>query len=141
MIQNKKRKKSGPAVIFLDAIIVVMVFAVIAVGYNLWDNMRFAKEMSYFTMDASQMAFTLENSDYARMIRGKYINEINGNTKPEQFHKLADYIEAAFDYKIYVEKNYEERAKEQKKKMEEIREDMDNMLIFADYIDDMFEKL
>lgn len=136
---KKKNKNSDPVVNLLDIIIVVMIFAMIPVGYNLIFYLGRANAFSSFTQDASRMSFDLTKNDYASLIQGKYMNEFNGITESASYHALAEYTEAVSEYKVYVEKGYADRADRQKKIMDKSREKMGDLNIFADKVDMMFD--
>ncbi len=133
---NKKRK--DPVVILLDIAIIVMVFVMLAAGIQLLFFMSMAKRSSSFTQDAQEMSFSLSRNDYASLIQAKYINEFNDNTKAGTYNALAEYVEALSLYKVYDKKGYEDRAQEQKMIMEKSRDEMGDLLMFADKADAMF---
>ncbi len=136
---SKTKEKKDSLTIILDIIIIAMVFVVIGVGYRLYYHYSFAKDASNFMQDSHSMAFELERNDYATLIQGKYINEINGDTSSKDYHALADYVEAAFNHKIYEGMGYTEKAHDQKEIMNESLEDMGSLTIFAEQADEMFE--
>lgn len=139
MSNTKEKKKKDPVIIVLDLIIVLMVFVLIGITSQLLLYYDIDKDTSTFTQDGSGFSYSLEKNDYARIIQGKYMNEINNIKNTEQFHALGDYIEAASLHKVYVEKGYDDKVKEQENIMDESRKEMGNLTIFADKVDKQFE--
>ncbi|MBR5359412.1 MAG: hypothetical protein IK123_00860 [Lachnospiraceae bacterium] len=138
-LKKKEKKKSDPVVTLLDIVIVVMIFAMIPVGYNFFFYLSRANTFSSFTQDASRMSFDLTRNDYASLIQGRYMNEFNGINDAVSYHALAEYTEAVSEYKVYVEKGYTDKADRQKKIMDNSRKKMGNLEIFADKVDVMFD--
>ena len=136
---RKEKKKRDIVVDLLDLVIVVMIFVILSAGYNLWFYITVANESSSFMQDSKMMSFELQNNDYASLIQGKYINEINGSKESKSYQALADYTEAASKYKIYVKKGDNVAAQKQKAIMDKARSEMGKLTIFADNVDDMFE--
>lgn len=134
---TKEKKKKDPVIIALDIIILIMIFVVIANGISFFFYRSIADKKS-FTQDADMMSFELQRGDYAGLIQGKYINEINGDTDASEYHALADYIEAASRYKVYDAKKYTKRAEYQKGIMIKARDEMGELRVFADKADKMF---
>ena len=137
-MSKKNKKKADIVVNLLDIVIIIMVFVILYVGFSLKISIDFAKESSTFMQDADRMSFELSNNNYALLVQGKYVNEINGNTESEAYHMLANYVEAVSKYKVYEKKGYDERADKQKAIMDDARKKLDKMTIFADRIDKMF---
>ncbi len=134
---SKERKKRDPVILLLDLIIFLMIFVMLAVGFNALFFKNRADERS-FSQDAGMMSFNLQRGDYAALIQGKYINEFNGYTETAMYHALADYIEAASLYKVYAAKKDDVRAEEQKAVMAAARAEMGELTVFADKADEMF---
>lgn len=137
--KNKVKKKTDWLVILLDILIVITVFVILWSLTQLAFYWKFSKDSSSFMQDASSMSFELERNDYAALIQGKYINEINGDKKSKSYHALADYIEAASKYKVYSAKGYAEKASKEQNIMDRSRIEMDRLTIFADRVDKLFE--
>ncbi len=137
MSKDREKKKKDPAILALDLMIVVLIFAIIYNGATAFFYKSRADKRS-FSQDAGMLSFELERGDYAGFIQGKYINQINGDTEAASYYALADYIEAASMYKVYSAKGYEDRAAEQKAIMDESRENMGELTVFADEVDSMF---
>ena len=135
---KREKKPKDPVIIALDVIIILLIFVMIFVGTRVAFYKIIANNMS-FSEDASMMAFELQRGDYAGLIQDKYMNEFNGYTKPDAYHRLADYVEASFLYRIYDTKGYADRAGEQKTVMDEARADMKELEVFADKVDQMFK--
>ncbi|MBO4809846.1 MAG: hypothetical protein J5537_12485 [Lachnospiraceae bacterium] len=134
----KEKKRKDPIIILLDIIIIVLIFVMIYVGRDTLFYKMQANKSSTFSQDVEIMSFELQRGDYAGLIHGKYMNEINGKTETSGYHALADYIEAAFTYKVYDTKGYTEKANKQKAIMDEARVKMKELTIFADKADKMF---
>ena len=128
--------KKDPVIIVLDVIIVILIFVMIYVGQSaLFYKIRADRDS--FSQDADMMSFELQRGDYAGLIRGKYANEINGDTKSTGYHALADYTEAAFRYRVYDTKGYTGRSKKEKSVMDEKRAAMKELSVYADRVDSM----
>ncbi len=131
---NKEKKRKDPVIILLDIIIVALIFVTLYVGQSyVFYKIRMNEET--FVADPDKMAFELQRGDYAGLIQGKYMNEFNGNAETPGYHSLADYVEAAFAYKVYDAKGYTREANEQKAIMDEARVKMEELTIFADKVD------
>ena len=134
---NKEKKRKDPIIILLDIIIVALIFVTLYVGQSyVFYKIRMNEET--FAEDAGKMAFELQRGDYAGLVQGKYMNEFTGNTETTGYHSLANYVEAAFAYKVYDAKNDAAKANEQKAIMDEARVKMEELTIFADKVDKMF---
>ena len=134
---NKEKKRKDPVSILLDIIIVALIFVTLYVGQSyVFYKIRMNEET--FAEDAGKMAFELQRGDYAGLVQGKYMNEFTGNTETTGYHSLANYVEAAFAYKVYDAKNDAAKANEQKAIMDEARVKMEELTIFADKVDKMF---
>lgn len=129
--------KTDPVIIILDIVILILIFVTIVTGARFIFYRNIANDLS-FSQKAEMMSFELERGDYAALIQGKYINEINGNSEAGEYHALADYIEAASMYKVYDAKKYKDRAAQQEKIMTDARQKMGELTVFADRIDDTF---
>ncbi|MCR5358000.1 MAG: hypothetical protein K6E63_11430 [Lachnospiraceae bacterium] len=138
MAVKNKKKKPDPVVMLLDFVIVVMIFVLIAVGFRLYFYVHLTTRSMKFSQDASRMSFDLSRDDYAALIEGKYMNTFNGNNDAKSYHVLADYVEALSQYKIFSKKGYDEKALEQKTKMDRSRKEMGDLSVFADKADVMF---
>ena len=136
MNKQTDKKRKDPVIIVLDIIIVGLIFVMIYVGMNALFYMERADKRS-FEQDSSGMAFDLQEENYASLIQSRHINEINGNTKPEAYHMLADYVQAAFMYRIYDAKKYADRAALMQSVMDESRDGMGELEVFADKVDKM----
>ena len=136
MNKQTDKKRKDPVIIVLDIIIVGLIFVMIYVGMNALFYMERADKRS-FEQDSSGMAFYLQEENYASLIQSRHINEINGNTKPEAYHLLADYVQAAFMYRIYDAKEYTDRAALMQSVMDESRDGMGELEVFADKVDKM----
>lgn len=132
------KKKIDWLVLLLDALIVVMVFVVLWSGISFFFYWNFSREASTLMQNADMLSYELQNNDYASIIQGRYINEINGKKDAKSYHALAEYTEAASKYKVYVTKGYAEKAGKQRNIMDRSRIEMDKMTIFADKIDKLF---
>lgn len=135
---SKTKKKKDWVVSLLDSIIVLLLFLMIYVGTNLLFEMKVEKDLLYLQQDAAMLSYELSNEDYARIIQGRYLNEINGEKGNAMFHALADYVEASSKYKIYAEKGYTDRAQEQKEIMDQAYKSMGDLVIYTKKIDAMF---
>lgn len=135
---SKGKSKTDLVVILLDIVIILLVFYIIGVGQMLKFNLELTKQHGSFVQEAEMLSFELDNNDYVSMIRGKYINEYNGEKESKSYHALADYVEAASKYKIYDNKGYTDRAKVQKDIMDKARTKMGELKLFADRVDKMF---
>lgn len=133
---SRKKTKVDPVNILLDLIITILIVAMIPVGFLYYSAKSYAEKPS-FTQDAQMMGFLLEKRDYAAFIQGRYVNSYNGDTSTDGYNALADYIEAAFNYKIYDAKNYKEKADNQKEIMNDSKVSMGSLTVFADKIDEM----
>lgn len=138
--KTKEKKPKDPVIIALDVTIVILIIAMIFVGEKAVIYKMVADESSSFAQNASMMSFELQRGDYAGLIQDKYMNEFNGNTKPDAYNSLADYVEASFLYKIYDTKGYRDRAGVQKAAMDKARANMQELEAFADKIDMMFDR-
>ena len=136
MNKQTDKKRKDPVIKVLDIIIVGLIFVMIYVGMNALFYMERADKRS-FEQDSSGMAFDLQEENYASLIQSRHINEINGNTKPEAYHLLADYVQAAFMYRIYDAKEYADRAALMQSVMDESRDGMGELEVFADKVDKM----
>lgn len=136
---KRNKEKRDLIINILDAIIILMVFVIIGFGYNLSFYLKAAKTFATFEQDAKELSYQLEKNDYAYLIQGKYINEINGNEKNKSYHELAEYVEAVSKYKVYSAKGYADRADMELAIMDESRKAMGDLTIFADRIDRMFK--
>lgn len=134
-----KKKKKEPIVIILDIVIILLIPVLLLVGSNLKFYMDFEKESMSFGQDSSSFSFDLQNSNYASLIQGKYINEFNGETGGDSYQALADYVEASTKYKVYNGKGYMDNAKEQLRIMDEARKEMGELSVFADKVDGMLK--
>ena len=135
---SDKKKKLDPVVLLLDILIIVMVFGMIPVGYKFFFYRSRSKNFMSYTQDASKISFELGQNDYASLIRARYMNDFNG-IDYTSYDALADYVEALSHYKVYNEKGYSDRAKEQMEIMQQSREEMGEMTVFADKVDKMFD--
>lgn len=135
---NKEKTKLDPVAILLDLVIMAMILVVIGVFQTFSFYKNIARDTSSFMQDAELMSFELDNRDYADLIQGKYINEINGNKKTKRYNALADYVEAASMYKIYDTKGKTAEADKQLEIMKLSRKKMGELTIFADRADLMF---
>lgn len=133
---SKNREKKDPVILLLDLVIVALLFVMIYNGATALFYKDIADKRS-FTQDAGMLSFDLERGDYAGFIQGKYINQINGDTEAVSYYALADYIEAAFMYKVCAAKGYTDRAAGQKTIMDESRAAMGELTVFADKVDEM----
>ena len=135
--KNRQKKKKDPIIILLDIIIVVLLFVMI---YSAQSAIFFGSRVNKksFSQDAGMLAFDLQRNDYAAFIQGNYINEFNGDTQSEAYMALAEYIEAASMYKVYDTKGYTDRAGKQRTIMDESRNVMSELTVFADKADEMF---
>lgn len=113
-----------------------MILIMIEAGATLIHEIKFTKESNTFMQDANLMSFELQNNDYSSLVQGKYMNEFHGNNDAQLYHELGNYTEAAFHYKVYSNKGYEDRAKEQKEIMDNARNEMGKLEVFADKVDD-----
>lgn len=138
--EKKEKKPRDPVIIALNVTIVILIFVMIFVGEKAVIYKLVADESSSFAQNASMMSFELQRGDYAGLIQDKYMNEFNGNTKPDAYHSLTDYVEASFLYKIYDTKGYTDRAAEQKAAMDEARANMNELEVFAGKVDEMFAR-
>ena len=134
---SKEKKKTDPVVVLLDLVIVVLFYVMIMVGMFLYQNISFEKETGSFAQDATRMSYDLQKNDFSSLIQGAYINKINNHNDTEMYHKLAEYTEAAFMYKVYDEKGQVAEADRQKEIMDSSRKTMGNMTVFADKVDEM----
>lgn len=134
---NKEKKKKDPVVLLLDLIIIVLIYVMIVIGVNLFQDVNHEKKMGGLRQDASLMSYHLEKNDYASLIQGSYVNTFSNIDDTEMYHELANYAEAAFLYKIYVEKEKTAEADKQKDIMENSRESMGSLTVFADKVDKM----
>ena len=132
---SKDKKKRDPVNIVLNIIIFVLVFVMIGIGIQALFYKNLADERRSHTVSTELMAFSLEEGNYASFIRDKYMNEINDAVKAPEYHALAGYMEAAFKYRIYDTKGYTGKADEQKTIMDESREKMGSLTVFADKFD------
>lgn len=136
--QEKRKQKKDPISVMLNLIIIVLLFVSFKVGGTMLIYMQLDKESSTFSQDANSFSFDLKNNNYASLIQGKYMNEINGKMTSSTYHELADYVEALSLYNVYLEKGYEEKALQQKEIMEESRNNMGALTVYADEVDEMF---
>ena len=136
---SKQRKKKDSVVALLDLVIVLLVFGMIIAGVNLSFYYQAGKDSTSFMQDASRLSYELEHEDYAGMIQGKYVNEMYGKNDAKMYHAFADYVEAASLYKIYDAKGYATKASAKQKRMNDLREEMDELVIFADKVDGMLK--
>jgi len=132
----KDRKKTDPVNILLDLIIIIMIIAMIPVGFIYYTSKSYAEKPS-FSQDAQMMGFLLEKRDYAAFIQGRYINFFNGDTSTDGYNALADYIEADFKLKIYDAKNLGQKAAEQTDIKQKALDRMGQLSVFADKVDEM----
>ena len=131
MSKEKKKKEKDPVITLLDIVIIVLIFVMLYVGQSaLFYKSRADKRP--FSQEPSMMSFELQQGDYISLIKGKYINKFNGDTKAAGYHLLADYIEAASMYRVYNEKGYTDKADEQKAVMDDARMKMGELTVFAD---------
>ena len=138
--RQREKKPKDPAIIALDVTIVILLIAMIFVGEKAVIYKLVADDNASFSQNASMMSFELQRGDYAGLIQDKYMNEFNGNTKPDAYNSLADYVEASFLYKIYDTKGYTDRAGVQKAAMDRAHANMQELEVFADKIDRMFAR-
>lgn len=136
---SRVKKKKDPIVFILDLIIVAMSFALIIIGIFLWAERSRAKKYETFMQDASRMTYDLKKNDYASLIQGKYVNEINGYTETKSYHCLADYAEVSVLYRIYAKSGDEEKAVQLKDRMNSLREEMGSLSVYANQVDAMFK--
>lgn len=136
---SKGKKKNDPVVLFLDLIILVLVYVMIVAGIRFYYHMHYEKWSGTFMQEASVMSFDLEKNNYADLIQGSYVNQINDYHDTQQYHDLAAYTEAAFYYKVYVAKGKEEEAAREKDIMNESRNAMGSLTVFADRVDTMIQ--
>ena len=133
----KDRKKTDPVNILLDLIIIIMIIAMIPVGFIYYTSKSYA-EKPPFSKDAQMMGFLLGNRDYAALIQGRYINTYNGDTSTEGYNALADYIEADFKLKIYDAKNLKQDAQKQEEIKQNALDQMGQLSVFTGQVDEMF---
>ena len=138
--KRKEKKKADWLVICMELVIIVLVFANVLVAFNLYLSVDAAKRFSTFEQDSDIMSYELQNNNYAGLIQGKYMNELNGKNETKSYHALADYVEAATMNKIYVTKGYSVKAGKMQNIMDRSRIDMGNLTVFADKIDRMLER-
>ena len=132
---SKDKKKKDPVNIVLNIIIFVLVFVMIGIGIQALFYKNLADERRNHTVPVEVMAYRLEKGDYASFIHDKYMNEINDSVKAPEYYALADYMEAALKYRVYDTKGYTGKADEQKTIMDESREKMGSLTVFADKFD------
>ncbi len=132
---RKEKKRKDPVVILLDVIILAMTYVIILLGIKLYENKNFEKQAGNFMQDANEMSFELEKNDYATLIQGMYVNQINNYTEPAQYHELAKYTEAAVLYKVYEEVGKDVKAREQKTIMDDAILAMGSLRVFANKVD------
>ena len=138
---SKEKKKKDPVVLLLDIIIIAMIFGMITLGVNLSHYIgRLGPSTGNLMKDANIMAYVLEKNDYASLIQGAYVNEINNYHETAQYHELAKYTEAAFFFKVYDAKGKKTEADEQKDIMDSSRENMGSLTVFADKVDRMLSE-
>lgn len=135
----KEKKKKDRVVVLLDFVIVILVFVMLGAALNLSFYLNIDKDAYSFSQDATMLSYELQNKDYASIIQGKYVNKMRGNNIAKSYHAFADYVEAASKYKIYEAKGYETRATNQKEIMHTSREQMGDLIVFADKVDRMLE--
>lgn len=135
---SKEKKKIDPQIILLDLIIVIMVFVMLGVGFNLYFEISFDREYSSGKREAGTMSYELSQNNYSSFIRDNYINEYNGFNDARSYNALADYVEALSLYKVYSAKGYDKRADEQAKIMDRARNEMGELTVFADKADERF---
>lgn len=138
-MSKEKKKKRDWLLILLDFIIVVMVFVIVDAAFMLYLSVDFAKNSTSFGQNADLMSYELSTNNYAGMIQGRYINEFNGEKGTKSYCALAEYVEAASKYKVYVAKGKADKAGIEKATMISSREEMKELTIFADRIDRIFE--
>ncbi len=134
---RREKKKKDPVILLLDLLIIVLLFVMLFSGARAYFYRSLTDEHS-FGQDAGMMSFELQRGDYAALIRGRYVNEFNGETEASRYHALADYVEAASMLKVYAAKHDDDRAQQQRAIMTEAREEMGDLTVFADRVDEMF---
>lgn len=135
---KRKKAKTDFLVVLLDLIIAIMVFVILISAFNLYLCWDFANNSAGLSQDADMLSYELQNNDYASLIQGKYINDFNNKKEAKSYHALADYVEAASKYKVYLDKGYTNRADDERKIMDDARSRMDKLTIFADKVDKLF---
>ncbi|MBR4529638.1 MAG: hypothetical protein IKO80_05075 [Lachnospiraceae bacterium] len=133
---KREKKEKDPVILLLDGIILLLFFVLLVTAGTAAFYRKMADKRS-FTQDPGMISFELQKGDYAGLIEGKYFNEFNNETESVSYHALADYVEAAFLYRIYDTKGDAERADAQRLLMEESRAAMGELSIFADRADEM----
>ena len=133
---SREKKKTDPVNILLDLIIIILIIAMIPVGFLYYTSKSYAEKPS-FTADSQMMGFLLEKKNYASFVQGSYINRYNGDTQTGGYNALADYMEAKFHYRIYDKKGYATMAEKEQAVMEKTRSEMGNLTVFADRFDQM----
>ena len=134
-----KKKKTDWLVVLMDIMIIVLVFVILWAAFSFYFYWDFAKQSSSFIQNSDMMSYELQNNDYAAIIQGRYINEFNGKKENKSYNALAEYVEAASMYKVYVAKGYAEKASKERNVMDRSRIEMDKLTIFANRVDKMFD--
>ncbi len=137
MSKGNEKKGKDPVIIFLDITIIILIFVMIYFGLTVFFYKSRADKRS-FSQEPGMMSFELQQGDYNGLIQGKYINEFNGDTEADGYHRLADYVEAASLYRVYDTKGYTDKADRQRAVMEDARIRMGELTVFADKVDKMF---
>ena len=136
----KEKRKKDPVILVLDITILVLFFVMLYVGQKAVFYKLFAAESGSFSQDTGMMSFELQRGDYAGLVTGKYMNEAEGLTESSGYYPLADYVEAAFWYRVYDVKGNRDKALEEKAVMDQARLDMKDLTVFADEVDKMVGK-
>lgn len=134
---SKGKQKFDPVVILLDLIIIAMIYVMLVVGFNLYQNISYEKRSGTFMQDALLMSHDLQLNNYSYLVQGAYMNKINNYDDAVQYHELANYTEAAFLYKVFSEKGKQAEADRQKDSMDNARKAMGSLTVFADKVDVM----
>ena len=134
---SKEKQKLDPVVILLDLIIIAMIYVMLVVGFNLYQNISYEKRSGTFMQDALLMSHDLQLNNYSYLVQGAYMNKINNYDDAVQYHELANYTEAAFLYKVFSEKGKQAEADRQKDSMDNARKAMGSLTVFADKVDVM----
>lgn len=116
---------------------VVIAALVILLAVMTWAALE---EVSYssYAYDEDSFYWCLENEDYSRMITMYYTNLAEGkeNDKSlQEYYAVANYFEAAADYKLYFQSGETERAEKLRNKMEEAYIRMGDLTVVKNKID------
>lgn len=134
---SKESRKLTTLVSVLNVVIGILAAVLVIEFFVIASQIRNQNHMYY--NEPRALSGTIKRGEFGLLVnfvtadRAKGIDE-SKRTEYGPFFAVADYYKAASIYKVYIEKGYADRAKEQLEKMEQYRQKMGDLDIFVEDI-------